>query len=151
MRFLFDTNVLLDLFTNRYPERCDLTRLLVRLLAEEDDVIVPATALVDASYVIENGASLKRLVPEREQRQRLARTMQQSVIDTFTIGAIDNLVCKRAQQNKDEPDYDDAIVAECALANKCDFIVSNDAGAFNGSLVPKLYPAQAVHLLAGGR
>ncbi|MGN0076152.1 MAG: type II toxin-antitoxin system VapC family toxin [Parafannyhessea sp.] len=149
MRILLDTNALLDLFSNRSPERSTSMRAIMGCLSERSDqALVCSTSLVDASYVIENNKAFKAVFPSAEQRRSLARWMRGEVLETCEIAAVDGLVCSRAQQNSAEPDYDDAVVAECALVNKCDCIVSSDISAFNNSQVPKLSPSQCARLLA---
>lgn len=148
MRILLDTNALLDLFTNRIPERSASMRTIMDCLSErEDQTIVCGTSLADASYVIENNKAFKAAFPNAKRRSGLASWMRQEILDTCEIAAVDGLICSRAQQNSTEPDYDDAIVAECALINKCDCIVSSDKTAFNDSVVPKLSPSQCARLL----
>ena len=62
---------------------------------------------------------------------------------------VDQSICYQAHLNMDEPDYDDAIVAECAKAAGADFILSSDAAAFQKSVVRKMSPEECVEFLSG--
>lgn len=74
--------------------------------------------------------------------------MRASVLQSFDIASIDDVVCRRAQVNSTEPDFEDAVIEECAAIHKCDAIVSSDTAAFAESTVPRLSPRQCAYVLA---
>ena len=147
-RILLDTNALVDLCVNRVPKRhAAMMEMLALLDSPDDAVLVPAPSLKDATYIIENSAPFKQVVPERAERMGLARRMRDAVFMQCEVVAVDAAVARRAHRNRDEKDYDDALVAECALASGADVIISSDKSAFENARVPKATPEEfAAHL-----
>lgn len=151
-RVLLDTNALMDLAVMRDADRhASMSRIIERLAVEGDRPLIPSLALKDVSYLLESGRIMREAIPDAHVRRSAARAFRARVLEECEICAIDELVCRRAQANADEPDYDDALVAECALANGADVIVSSDRAAFNGAVVPKMSPAQCARWLEGAQ
>ena len=63
------------------------------------------------------------------------------------VQAVDYAVCAAAHANSDEQDYDEAVIAACALAASADVLLSSGAAAFERSAARKMSPeAFAEHL-----
>ncbi len=114
----------------------------------KDELLVTSLTLKDASYLFENGASFKRVAPDRQFRSEQARRIRELAFATCTICGIDEDIARKAHQNLSEPDYDDALVAECALAYDAEVIISSDKEAFERSIVPKASPQRYAKLMA---
>ncbi|MCH3944130.1 MAG: PIN domain-containing protein [Atopobiaceae bacterium] len=147
-RILLDTNALIDMVFLRDADRHRAMEEVISLCREGgDEVLLPALALEDASYVLENSPSAKAAVPDAALRRRIAREARGFALRLCTICCIDDAVCRAAHENTGEQDFDDALVAECARFSKADVIVSSDARAFVHSAVPKVTPRECVEFL----
>lgn len=151
-RLMLDTNALIDLFIARVPEtHAAMEQIVMHSAEEEDEVLISSLSLKDASYIIENSRSFKDVIPDRRIRSQMARKLREIAFDTCTICGIDEAIARKAHLSVAEDDFDDALIAECALAYDADAIISSDALAFTSSLVPKMSPQEyAVLLIARG-
>ena len=147
MRLFLDTNVLTDLIMARGEGGHAARGLIEMSQGRACDLLVSSLALKDASYIIEESKYTKALVPSREERRLLAFKGRELLLKTCIICPVDELICRRAQANRNEPDYDDALIAECAEVNEADAIVSGDRKAFNNASVPKLSSVDALKLV----
>ncbi|MBR3317048.1 MAG: PIN domain-containing protein [Atopobiaceae bacterium] len=148
-RILLDTNAAIDLVFPREQERREaMIAILCELSEERDELLLPSLCLKDVSYVLENSAAAKRRWAERADRMALSSRARSYLLAHCTIVAVDDLVCRRAHRNHTEPDFNDALVAECAVIAHADVILSSDRRAFNASLVPKMSPQEFARHLA---
>jgi predicted nucleic acid-binding protein len=149
-KILLDTNALLDLILPRDVERHAAMRAVVAACREgETELMLSALSLKDASYVIENSAAMKAAFPQAQDRRERSRYARDVAFTLCTIVAVDEEACRCAHRNTSEEDYDDALIAACAVAAKADMVVTSDARAFNSADVPflKLSPGQCAKLL----
>lgn len=148
-RILLDTNAALDLVFPREPERKEAMLAIVTSLRENrDKLLLPSLSLKDVSYLIECSKPAKSRWPQREEREHMAAEARSFLLDHCSVVAIDDLVCRRAHRNQMEPNYDDALIAECAVTSGADAIISSDRLAFNAAAIPKFTPQEfAKHLM----
>lgn len=132
---LLDTNVLLDFFEIPRPEHATSVILLNELFQTGTSIYVPATSLKDVYYVLSNRIG-----------EPMARTAISSILDTMLIFPVDENCCRRAL-TYDEPDFEDGIIRTAAEMARVDYLISRDAHAFVGSLVPRLTPAEVLREL----
>lgn len=148
-RVLLDTNAAIDLVFARDKSRSQAMVSIMTLMRETEDVVLlPSLSIKDISYFIECNKDVKALIPSRSERLDLARQARELLFSTCTICGIDEDIARKAHQNLSEPDYDDALVAECALAYDAEVIISSDAEAFERSIVPKASPQRYAKLMA---
>ena len=150
-RILLDTNAAIDIVFPREPDRrASIIGALGMLDAKKDELLLPSLCLKDLSWFLECSRACKERWPNRDERLLRAAQAREFLLAHATIVAIDELVCKRAHANTTERDYDDALVAECAVTSGADVILSSDAKAFVASQVPKMTPHELlVHLSLG--
>lgn len=147
MRLFLDTNVLTDLIMMRKPWAEAAMGLIDASQRGACELLVSALALKDASYIVEESKYAKERIPDRDKRRKIACKGRELMLSTCEICTINEVVCRRAQANHEEPDYDDALIAECALVNGADVLVSRDKKAFNNLEIPKLSPVDALKLV----
>lgn len=149
-RFYLDTNALIDLYIARAPGRHEaMLQLVEGCRGGRGELLVGANSVLDASYVIEDGRQFREVIPERRLRQQLASNLRRIAFHYLTICPIDERVLRAAHHNKTEPDFDDALVAECAREAGADIIVSSDQRAFRNSAVPGATPEECAACVRG--
>ena len=142
-RLMLDTNALIDLAIVRDPAvHAAMEAIIGHCVEGEDELLVPVLALKDASYAVENGASFKQVLPHPAQRRALAERIRALAFSFCRVCAVDEAIARKAHRNSTEDDFDDALVAECALAYDADLIISSDRSAFTASIVPKRSPQE---------
>ncbi len=147
MKLFLDTNALLDLVLDRTFGGEAMRGLVSAAHAGNCTLTTASLSLKDLSYVIVESPMAKTLMPSRPQRAKAAADARELVFDTCEICDVDELICRRAHANHEEPDYDGALIAECALVNGADVLVSRDKKAFNWLEIPKLSPVDALKLV----
>ena len=146
-RILFDTNVAIDLVIARVPKTHESILQLLGLCGNDDVLMLSTLSLKDLSFYLENNRQIREVIPSKRDRARMAHEARGCILGQFAICAIDEAIVRAAHDNTAEPDFDDALVAECAKAYRADVIVSSDKEAFIDSAVPKMTPAECVRFL----
>ena len=132
---VLDTNVLLDFLMETRPGHTDTVLLFDQLGAGGVATYVVATSLKDLYYIT-----------GRLQGKEAAHRSVESLLATMGILPVDEHCCRWAFAC-DEPDFEDGIIRAAAEIARVDYIISRDASAFVGSLVPRLSPAEALREL----
>lgn len=109
--------------------------------------MVGASSITDATFVIEGGRQFREVIPERRLRVQLASNLRRIAFHYLTICPTTERVLRMAHRNETERDFDDALVAECALESGADVIVSSDRRAFASSEVPGVSPEDCPAML----
>jgi predicted nucleic acid-binding protein len=138
MRLLLDTNIIVDIISERegYTESLQLLRYCEAKFAEG---FVSVISVTDVMYILRKHNSQEAL---REAMQTLlaivymAIILKSDIIDAFT-GAME--------------DYEDAVQANCARRIGADYIVTRNLQDFAASPVPAVSPREALDILAGLR
>jgi predicted nucleic acid-binding protein len=130
MKVLIDTNVILDALIARPQFKDDAERLF--LIAADDSIVacITASTVTDIYYLLSK--YLKSKVESKIVLQKL--------FALFTILDVTGMDCERAMELP-MPDYEDALIAECANRNKIDCIVTRNVKDFASSPVRTLSPA----------
>ena len=127
-RVLIDTNVWVDIVLKR-PQFFDESFGAVLACAEEGDrMLVAATSVKDVFYWAAKSAGA--------QAGYSALAM---LFETAEVAAMDGPVCERAI-DLERPDYEDGMIAACALAESVNLILTRDETAFCNIGIPKLTP-----------
>ena len=103
-KVLVDTNVWVDVVLNR-PQFVEASKgAIMACLEDDDEMLVAATSLKDVFYFASKSAGA-------DSGYRAVEL----ILDIATPAQIDAIVCKNALA-LEKPDYEDGIVAACALA-----------------------------------
>jgi len=134
-RFLFDTNVVLDVLLDRQPH------------AEASAVVWEAVETGGGEGMLAAHAvtTIHDLV-RKETGAVKARQVVSAVLRVFAVAAVDGAVVHEALQLPFS-DFEDAVTAAAARAAGCECIVTRDPKGFRGSPVRALTPEAAAPLL----
>lgn len=148
-RLFLDTNALIDLCVARIPSIHEAMERIVSSCREgEDELLVCTHSLADATYVVENSRLFKDAIPDREKRRHVATFLREVAFHFCTVCSVDERIARAAHRNVSEPDFDDALIAECAARSEADYIISSDRNAFRSSRVPGVTPGEYLGLAA---
>ena len=129
-KVIVDTNVWVDIVLNR-PQFVEESKGAIMACIEEDaEMLIAATSLKDVFYFASKSAGT-------EAGYRAIEL----ILDIATPAQVDGVVCRNALP-LECPDYEDGIVAACALAENADAIITRDEDAFDDLGIPKHSPAE---------
>lgn len=132
---LVDTNVWVDIVLKR-PEFFEESFGSVMACIDRGvRVLVVGTSVKDVFYWAEKSAG-------SDAGYRALHML----FDIAEVATVDDPVCKRAL-SLEKPDYEDGIVAACALIEHADAIVTRDKAAFKDVGVPKYAPSELIEHL----
>ena len=116
MKALVDTNVILDFFLSREPQKEAVTKLFEQIYQERVEAFTTASSVSDIYYI-----TAKRLGDKQ------AREVIHHLLDILGIICVDGCDCAKAL---DLPitDYEDALVVTCAGKADVEYIISSDKG-----------------------
>ncbi|EGK12682.1 type II toxin-antitoxin system VapC family toxin [Kroppenstedtia eburnea] len=136
MKVLIDTNVVIDYLADRMPFADHAEQLLE--LCDQGTItgIITTNAITDIYYVV-------RKVAGKEKTLESLRTLC-SVLEIADVGKSDVL----GAMELDIPDFEDALVAQCAKKVKAECIVTRNTSDFKSSPVPAKEPAALLKQLA---
>lgn len=127
-KVLVDTNVWVDIVLKR-PQFFDDSFGAVLACAEEGArMLVAATSVKDIFYWAAKSAGADAGYAALDM-----------LFQSADVAAVDGPVCKQAL-GLEKPDYEDGMIAACALADSVDLILTRDADAFLSLGVPKRSP-----------
>jgi len=132
---VLDTNVLIDFLSTARPENNIAVSTIRELRTANANVYAVANSLEDIYYIL-----------GRTDGEPVARTAVTTLLAVFGILPVDENCCHHALMCG-EPDFEDGIIRAAAEIARVDYIISRDASAFVGSLVPRLSPAEALREL----
>ena len=138
MRVLFDTNVVLDVLTDRQPWSADAKPLIARILDGKLTGYVCAISVPTLFYVA------RRTVGGAQALVAVQRTLQ-----TFDVAPVTRDVLEVATTMRGA-DYEDHVQAASALAAGIDTIVTRDRSGFAGTGVRPIAPADLEAELSRG-
>lgn len=149
MNLILDTNALVNLMVPMIPESHEAMRELVPLTRRSRiPLMVSASSVLDASWILVNGKGAKQLIADRSERKRIARMLRMSVIASMEIEPVDDAVIRRAHRNTDEDDFEDdfedAVIATVGTFSEANYIITDDHRAFHFSGMIKLTPVEAL-------
>jgi len=127
-KVMVDTNVWVDVVLNRPQFAMQSRGALMACIQDDIELFVAATSLKDVFCFAEKSAGADA-----------AYRAVELIMDIATLAQVDSIVCTQALR-LECPDYEDGIVAACALAENVQVIVSRDVQAFNDLEIRKLTP-----------
>jgi len=135
MRFLLDTNIVVDIITKREGYEESLC-LLKSCEVKRAEGFVTATTVTDVMYILR-----KHIRPE-DVREAVKTLLL--IVDVAGVLKSDI----KAALLSGIKDFEDAVQASCAGRIKSDFIVTRNAKDFTDSTVPAIQPDEAIRLVS---
>ena len=135
MRFLLDTNIVVDIITKREGYEESLC-LLKNCEVKRAEGFVTATTVTDVMYILR-----KHIRPE-DVREAVKTLLL--IVDVAGVLKSDI----KAALLSGIKDFEDAVQASCAGRIKSDFIVTRNAKDFTDSTVPAIQPDEAIRLVS---
>ena len=114
MKILVDTNVILDFFLSREPQKEAVVKLFEQICQENAEAFTTANSITDIYYI-----TAKRLGDNQ------ARELLRNLFNIFEVISVDGNDCEKAL-NLPITDYEDALVVTCAKKKNIGYIISND-------------------------
>lgn len=135
MNILFDTNVVIDLFTDTDDFKAAFTAVDVALL-RNFKLWIPACSTPSIRYLL----TARKLMNAANARKAFGDLLQLfSIADTMSVD------CHIAYEHEHR-DYEDDLIAYSAQRTGVDFIVTRNGRDFEKSPVPVLSPTEFVDL-----
>ena len=131
MILFIDTNILIDLLSGREPFKSASLNFFTKAVQDECDLVVSASSITDVMYV------MRKYLDDKTQ----LRAVVQNLLVSFTIADVTSKHIRNVFQSPMD-DYEDAVLAECALQSKANYIITRDKKDFINSLVPTLTPEE---------
>lgn len=128
MRFLIDTNVVLDLLQEREPFVENAARLFERIDAGEIEGFITATTITNIYYIVRKVAG-----------KVVAQDVIAQILSDLNICAVDLNVLEQALALSFE-DFEDAVQYACAVEHNLDAIVTRDGSGFVNAEIPVVLP-----------
>jgi len=135
MRFLLDTNIVVDIITKRKGFE-ESVSLLKHCEIKRAEGFVSATTITDVMYILR-----KHIKPE-DVREAVKTLL--IIVDVAGVLKSDIKAALLSGMN----DFEDAVQASCAGRIKADYIVTRNAKDFANSPVPAIQPIEALGLLS---
>ena len=136
MKIMCDTNIFLDVLLEREPFVDDSSKIL-RLCEEHKlDGVVSASCITDIFY----------LVHKYTHSVDMAYKAIGKVLEIVKVCSVTNNDVLMAFQRKAK-DFEDCLVATCAISIHCDYIVTRNKKDFEEFAIPILTPSELLNQL----
>ena len=136
MKIMCDTNIFLDVLLEREPFVDDSSKIL-RLCEEHKlDGFVSASCITDIFY----------LVRKYTHSVDMAYKAIGKVLEIVKVCSVTNNDVLLAFQRKAK-DFEDCLVATCAISIHCDYIVTRNKRDFEEFAIPMLTPSELLNQL----
>lgn len=136
MKFLIDTNVVLDLMLDRAPFADDAALLFEQAERGNISAVLCGTTITTIHYIA------AKTIGARKAKQALGR-----LLSLCEIASVGRAVLEDAL-SAEFPDFEDAVLAAAARGAGVDAIISRNAKDFRKANIPVYDAAQAVELLS---
>lgn len=128
MRILLDTNVLIDLYTQRPPDGGIAQRLLVMKTFGDAELWVSAKSFTDVFYVLHKTYS----------SEYIQKAFEES-LQWLEVCSVDGADIRRAAGRR-WSDFEDCLIDVCAEKVRADYLLTRDAKGFVDVHVPVMTP-----------
>ena len=135
MRVLIDTNIALDLMTNRQDYQDDAAKVFTLCIGGLAQGFFSSNSVCDLHYV------LHRYFHDEHQTRRTLETWL-NLVGILDVNGED---CKKALCSQ-TTDYEDAVIQQAAKRNGCDYIVTRNLKDYADSPVPAISPQNFIRL-----
>lgn len=131
MRIMCDTNVMIDVLLDREPFVNDACSVLHLCEAHKIEGFLSASAVTDIYYLV------RKYTHSTEQAYRaLEKVLEIVKVCSVTNNDVLNAFHKKAK------DFEDCLVATCAMSIHCDYIVTRNKKDFDGLGIPVISPTE---------
>ena len=130
MRAFLDTNVLIDLLTERPPEGVEAVKLLAMQELGDVELWASAKSFTDMFYVM--------------RKENPSEVVQQAFIDSLEYLQVCELGCEdiRAAAERRWTDFEDCLIDVCAEKIRADVLLTRDKDGFKQSRLKTASPKQ---------
>lgn len=136
MNIVFDTNIIIDVLAKREAFYADSARALSATDGKTTFACITSNTVTDIFYIMR-----RYKIPPETIKDSLRKLF--SLVEVLDVNAED---CKTALTTAME-DFEDSVLARCALRHSADYIVTRNATDFIGSPVPALTAPELCDLL----
>lgn len=138
MTVYFDTNIIIDHYSNRAPFFDNANRVIALCESGKLDGCVGAHTFTDIFYI------LRKEYSEEDRRVLLAE-----MCDLYSVVTLDEFMVRAALQNTAFKDFEDCLQAECAASCGADCIVTRNVDDFAGSKIRAITPEELLKQIEG--
>ena len=124
MKVLIDTNIVLDVLLNRKPFVEDAVKTFRQAEKGQIDAYITASSVTDLVYILRKAYSLNEIKTHLKEMFQFIRIV--GINSSMIAAALDN----------NTPDFEDAVVMECARQNGMEIIITRNKPDFKKSDVP---------------
>ena len=136
MKILFDTNVVIDILTNRQPFCNDSINTYKKAIGRGDKIYVSTVSVADVMYITKSTFS--------DKKQQLQKVL--NFINTLKIAKISSKDLYFAFTGT-MPDFEDSLQAYCAKRYHLDYIITRNIKDFQLSPVKAITPIDFLNLI----
>jgi len=124
MKVLIDTNIVLDVLLNRKPFVEDAVKTFKQAEKGEIDAYITANSVTDLVYILRKTYKLNEI-----------KTHLKEMLQFIKIAGINPSMINSALDNE-APDFEDAVMMECARQSGMGLIITRNKADFKNSDVP---------------
>lgn len=124
MKVLIDTNIALDVLLNRKPFVEDAAKAFRQAEKGQIEAYITANSVTDLVYILREAYSLNEIKTHLKEMFRFIKIA--GINPSMITGALD----------KDAPDFEDAVMMECARQSGMEMIITRNKTEFKNSDVP---------------
>lgn len=136
MVILIDTNIVVDVLTNRKPFSESAQKIMEKCADGTVTGVMAAHSIPNLFYILRKDFS------STERRMLLS-----NLCALFQISDLNKNKIQSALDNDKISDFEDGLQEECAFAEMADCIVTRNVNDFRESKIPVLQPAEVLKLL----
>ncbi|MCL2036704.1 MAG: PIN domain-containing protein [Oscillospiraceae bacterium] len=140
MKFLIDTNVVLDYFLRREPFYADSSKVILLSEKEYIEGFVSASSVTDIFYIAERNLKDSGIV--RKMLEKLLKTIRVAAVGEKTIHEALDLKWK---------DFEDSVQYSTAQGIWVDYIITRDSKHFNDSQIKAISPKELLDLITNAK
>lgn len=124
MKVLIDTNIVLDVLLNRKPFVEDAVKAFRQAEKGQIEAYITASSVTDLVYILRKAYSLNEIKTHLKEMFPFIKIV--GINPAMITGALD----------KDAPDFEDAVMMECARQSGMEMIITRNKSDFKNSDVP---------------
>ena len=136
MKILFDTNVTIDILTNRQPFAKDSINCYKKAIGRGDKIYISTVSVADVMYITKSTFS--------DKKQQLQTVL--NFINTLKIAKISSKDLYFAFTGI-MPDFEDSLQSYCAKRYHLDYIITRNIKDFQLSPVKAITPVDFLNLI----
>ena len=124
MKVLIDTNIVLDVLLNRKPYVENALKVFRQAEKGSIEAYITASSITDLVYILRKAYSLTEI-----------KTHLKEMLQFIKLAGINPSMINDALDN-DAPDFEDAVMMECARQSGIEIIITRNKADFKNSDVP---------------